>query len=58
MRCNMIDPRTKNNNIETSTETEEEEINVNFEEYENLFFQPSEDEIEEACELANFYANY
>ena len=39
---------TKDKDIEEETETE-----VDYEEYENLFFTPSEEEVEEAIEIAH-----
>lgn len=55
-----MDPRTKKR-IEPVEDIDielEDEIEVPMEEYENLFFALSDDEVEEACELAQFYAEY
>lgn len=55
-----MDPRTKKQ-IEPVEDIDielEDEIEVPMEEYENLFFALSDDEVEEACELAQFYADY
>lgn len=49
----MIDPRDKKKVIEDIEEENEDEIEVNYEEYENLFFVPTEEEVEEACEIAH-----
>lgn len=58
----MIDPNKKKQAIQPCEEFNEidieDSIEVPFEEYENLFFVPSEDEIEEACEVARFYSDY
>ena len=48
----MIDPNEKKKAIDI-IEDEEEEIEVDYEEYENLFFTPSEEELEEAIEIAH-----
>lgn len=53
----MIDPREKKKVIENIEDENEDEIEVNYEEYENLFFVPSEEEIEEACEIARLLYN-
>lgn len=56
----MIDPSEKKKyttDIKDVEEENEEEIEVNYEEYENLFFTPSEEEVEEAIEIAHLLYN-
>lgn len=47
----MIDPNEKKKAIDTIED--EDEIEVDYEEYENLFFIPTEEELEEAIEIAH-----
>lgn len=52
----MIIPEDKKKIVEETKDIEEEEdkeTEVNYEEYENLFFNPSDEEVEEAIEIAH-----
>ena len=60
----MINLKEKDKKVEDKekdideVEEIEEEDEDNLELYENLFFQPTKDEQEEAVELAKFYAEF
>lgn len=52
----MIISKDKKKIVEETKDIEKEEeteIEVDYEEYENLFFTPSEEEVEEAIEIAH-----
>lgn len=49
--------KDKKQNLVINDQEEENEENLNYEEYENLFFVPSEDEIEEGLEIARLLAS-